>query len=181
MTVFHSRGYAAASLDELAAAMEMNRPSIYNAFGDKEALYRHTLEYFVEKIRAAAAAALDETPRLAEALERFYTEALGFYFAGEPPLGCFVFCTAPAEAVTHPEIADDMLRTIGELDGVLERRFRRAQAEGEYPRGASCRDAARLAQALLHSLALRARAGESRRALGRMVKSALPALCGGGR
>ncbi len=177
MRVFHRRGYSAASLDELATAMGMNRPSIYNAFGDKETLYRRSMERFLDGMRAAAGVALD-APRLGEGLERFYTEALGVYFDGESPLGCFVFCTAPAESVSHPEIAGDMERAIGELDSVLERRFRRAQAEGEFPAHASCRDAARLAQALLHSLALRARAGESRRSLGRLVRSALPSLCG---
>ncbi len=34
--VFWDAGFSAASLDELAAAMEMNRPSVYAAFGDKE-------------------------------------------------------------------------------------------------------------------------------------------------
>src|SRR4051812_36374931 len=37
--VFWDAGFAASSLDELSAAMEMNRPSVYAAFGDKETLY----------------------------------------------------------------------------------------------------------------------------------------------
>src|SRR5262245_49224065 len=35
-TVFTAKGFAAASLDELAAAAGLNRPSLYAAFGDKE-------------------------------------------------------------------------------------------------------------------------------------------------
>ncbi|HIF33901.1 MAG TPA: TetR/AcrR family transcriptional regulator, partial [Planctomycetaceae bacterium] len=35
--VFWTKGFNATSLDDLSVAMGMNRPSIYRAFGDKEA------------------------------------------------------------------------------------------------------------------------------------------------
>src|ERR1700682_6507 len=39
MEVFWRQGYEAASLSDLTAAMGINRPSLYSAFGDKEALF----------------------------------------------------------------------------------------------------------------------------------------------
>ena len=36
--VFWSKGFSGTSLDDLSTAMGMNRPSIYRAFGDKEAV-----------------------------------------------------------------------------------------------------------------------------------------------
>ena len=44
--VFMQKGFAAASLDELAAASGLNRPSLYAAFGDKEQLYITTLRFY---------------------------------------------------------------------------------------------------------------------------------------
>src|SRR5262245_19863029 len=44
--VFMQKGFAAASLDELAAAAGLNRPSLYAAFGDKEQLYIATLRFY---------------------------------------------------------------------------------------------------------------------------------------
>src|ERR1044071_5895097 len=44
--VFWNTGFTASSLDDLSAAMAMNRPSLYGAFGDKEALYLKTLERY---------------------------------------------------------------------------------------------------------------------------------------
>jgi len=41
--VFWKQGYDGTSLDDLAAATGMNRPSLYAAFGDKRALYLKTL------------------------------------------------------------------------------------------------------------------------------------------
>jgi len=45
--VFWSKGFTATSLDDLANAMNMNRPSIYNAFGDKESVYRQAFSRFL--------------------------------------------------------------------------------------------------------------------------------------
>ena len=44
-----AKGFAAASLDELAAAAGLNRPSLYAAFGDKEQLYIATLRFYGAK------------------------------------------------------------------------------------------------------------------------------------
>ena len=50
MLLFWERGFSATSLDDLSKAMGMNRPSIYNAFGDKEAIYAKALARFCEQL-----------------------------------------------------------------------------------------------------------------------------------
>ena len=56
--VFWNLGYAATSLDDLAAATGLNRPSLYAAFGDKHALYLAALERSRAEATAALGAAL---------------------------------------------------------------------------------------------------------------------------
>ncbi len=179
VAVFGSRGYAAATLDELGTAMGMNRPSIYAAFGDKEAVYRHALEHFVAQMRRTVSEALADEPNLERALVKFYTNALDVYFGNAPALGCLVFCTAPAEAIQSPGVRGIVRRLIAELDDLLERKFADAQRAGRWPRHLDPGAAAKLAQATLHSIALRARAGESRRSLARFVRDAVPLLAPG--
>jgi AcrR family transcriptional regulator len=48
MHVFWRQGYEGASLSELTRAMGINRPSLYAAFGGKEALFRKALDRYVE-------------------------------------------------------------------------------------------------------------------------------------
>ena len=48
--VFWAKGLTAASLDDLSDAMNMNRPSIYNAFGDKKSIYRKAMARFVDQL-----------------------------------------------------------------------------------------------------------------------------------
>ena len=89
--VFWDAGYAASSLDELSAAMAMNRPSVYAAFGDKEALYLQALEGYRDDGAAAMRAALDPRKPLAEGLREMYAGALELYFSNTPaPRGCFL-------------------------------------------------------------------------------------------
>jgi AcrR family transcriptional regulator len=55
---FWPAGFAGTSLDELAAATGMNRPSLYGAFGDKHDLYMKALEHYWAEGRDAMARAL---------------------------------------------------------------------------------------------------------------------------
>ena len=177
LNVFQRQGYAATSLDDLAAAMKMNRPSIYNAFGDKKALYRSAMDQFVAQMATNTAHALAVSPKLSESLLAFYAAVLDTYFKNETAHGCFVFCTAPAEAMNHSEIAADLEQVIKKIEHLFEQRFEQAARDGHLAHGLTPALAATMAQALMHSLAIRVRAGETRRGLNRLVRSAVGYWC----
>jgi AcrR family transcriptional regulator len=92
------------------------------------------------------------------------------------PGGCLVFCTTPVESISHAAIAEDLRRVIAEIDAVLETRFEQAQVEGDFPASGDCALAGQLAQALLHSLALRACSGTTRRELDKLVQYGISVL-----
>src|SRR5256885_4367807 len=48
MRVFWEKGYEGASLDDLTAAMGINRSSLYSSFGDKEQLFKQAIAHYVE-------------------------------------------------------------------------------------------------------------------------------------
>lgn len=68
--VFRDGGFASSSLDEFGAAMAMNRPSLYGAFGDKEALYLRTLERYRDESLDALRATRDPDRPLRRGLPR---------------------------------------------------------------------------------------------------------------
>ncbi len=175
LALFWERGLASPSLDELAAVMGMNRPSIANAFGDKEAVYRTALAKFAAGAAEAMHAGLAAHADLARALTAFYEGALDVYCAGTGR-GCFVMCTAPSAALAHPEVRADLRRIVDEIDAVLIRRFRQAQREGRLPPGRDAKALAQLAQAVLHTLAIRARAGAPRASLRGLARHAVGLL-----
>src|SRR3546814_16775561 len=59
LRVFWSKGYEGASLTDLTEAMGIARPSLYAAFGNKEALFRKAPDIYEEEKLASVRGALD--------------------------------------------------------------------------------------------------------------------------
>ena len=169
--VFWTKGFSATSLDDLSAAMGMNRPSIYRAFGDKEAVYRRALMQFCDGMEAAFERTMLAEGDIRKALSSFYREALTLYTGGEQPRGCMVMSTAVAAAACHPAIRADLLNVIRGLDEKIAKRLQQASEAGQLGSSFDIAGRAAIAQSLLHSLSLRARAGESHRQLTRMINT----------
>ena len=179
--VFWDAGFAASSLDELSDAMELNRPSVYAAFGDKEALYLATLDRYRDEGAAAMRDALDPNRPLQEGVRKVYAGALTLYFANKPaPRGCFLIGTAATESVRNPKVRHLLGDSLLQFDHLFEERFKTALESGEIPRGADPAMLARLACSIMFSLAVRARAGESRRSLEALADAGAAMVCGAG-
>lgn len=175
---FWKSGYAATSLDELAAATGMNRPSLYSAFGDKQALYLRALERYWARGLETMREMLAQDRPLSESLLRVYDAALDIYFPGKgPPRGCFAIGTAATPAVDEPRIRAVFAHGLRKLDEGFAVRIRAARESGELPPGTDADTLAVLASATLHTLALRARAGAPRAELEEMARKAVGVLC----
>jgi AcrR family transcriptional regulator len=176
---FWRNGYSATSLDMLGAATDMNRPSLYGAFGDKRALYLKALDRYAQQSKLGIDQALDYGRPLAEGLKRFYDMALSLYLPEDgKPRGCFLIGTAVTEAAKDPEIRARLASALHGFDRLVEARFRHAQKQGELDAGADPAALASIAGAVLHTLAIRSRAGDSRASLKRTVDAAVALICG---
>lgn len=176
--VFWAQGFSGTSLDDLSAAMGMNRPSIYRAFGDKESIYRMALAQFAMQMEEGFALTVLQEADFRKGLRNFYRAALEIYSAGEAPLGCMVMCTAPSASVTNPRVQSDLLEVIQQLDKLLLGRIKLAVEQGQMSEVADAKLLSKLIQAVLHSLAIRARAGESKVSLKRFADAATLTLTG---
>ncbi|QAY77805.1 TetR/AcrR family transcriptional regulator [Sphingosinicella sp. BN140058] len=176
---FWRSGYAATSLDDLAAATGLNRPSLYGAFGDKRALYLATLERTRADMLAALERALAAPGPLRLLLTRLYAGAVQLYRRGDPAgRGCFLVGTAVTEAAVENEVRTVLTVSFEQLDGAFEAKFREALAE--LPPGADPVAHAKLATGMLHTLAVRARGGASEAELQAVADAAVTMLCGAG-
>lgn len=177
--VFWQRGYAGTSLDDLAAATGMNRPSLYAAFGDKRDLYLKTLERYQQRSREIGAQITADDPPLRVFLKRFYDAALDIYLAGGAEArGCYSISTAPAQATTDPAVQQFLAASIGGTDAYLAKQIAKARTRGEVPSRAEPAALAQLATATLHTIAVRARVGASRKQLLALAAAAINLICG---
>jgi AcrR family transcriptional regulator len=176
---FWHAGFAATSLDDLCEATGMNRPSLYGAFGDKRALYLRAVERYTQNGRRAMDEALAYERPIEEALARVYASALSLYFSGGGAArGCFLIGTAATEAAANPEVRARLGSALREFDRAFEGRLRHAQAQGELDPDADPGELAKIASAVLHTLALRSRAGDSRVSLRATADAAVRLICG---
>jgi len=87
MREFWRKGYEGASLANLTKAMGINRPSLYAAFGDKEALFRKVLDRYEEGPAAYVEEALSQ-PTARGAVERLVYGAVDMATGAAHPKGC---------------------------------------------------------------------------------------------
>jgi AcrR family transcriptional regulator len=175
---FWRGGFAGTSLDDLSNATGMNRPSIYGAFGDKRDLYLAALDRYVAASRDEMTRVLSGESPLAEELQAVYDRALALYFANaKSPLGCFLIGTAATEAARDSKVKTKLGGGLRELTRTFEKRFELAREKKELARDSDSALLADLAGAVLHSIALRARAGDSRKELKAFSQQAVRWLC----
>ena len=176
---FWHAGYAGTSLDDLSEATGMNRPSLYGAFGDKHALYMAAMERYIAEGRAAIEAALADDLALPQALMRMVDSALESYYSpSEAARGCFLIGTAVTESMDDPEVRETLNAGLRLFDRCIEARFKRSKARGELPADADASMLAKIAGALIYTMAMRSRAGESRAILRAMAAAGVRLICG---
>lgn len=164
LQVFWLKGLSATSMDDLVVAMGMNKPSIYNAFGDKKSIYKRVVKRFsVQSIDQLNQIFINE-PDIKEALLKFYRVALDIYFSTPDALSCFIVNTVPVESTKNADIKALLISTIDGIDKAIEQRLIMAQKQGRVV-DADAAYLAKLCHGVLQSIAIRARAGEPRELL----------------
>jgi len=174
LKVFWDKGYEGASLPDLTRAMGINRPSMYAAFGNKEALFRKALDRYAQGPAGYARAALEAHTARA-VVERLFDGAVDMLTDPRHPHGCL----AVQGALACGEAADSVRKELAARReaGVasLRRRFHRARAQGDLPPTADPADLARYVFTVIHGLSVQAAGGATRRELHRVTQLALRA------
>jgi AcrR family transcriptional regulator len=151
-------GLSGASLDGIARSASLNRPSLAATFGNKDAIYAQAAAEFAAMMDAR----MSEAIRIADlglALTAAFDAAIDIYTT-DGPHGCFVLCTAPAEALINPVCHTILEQALESIDALFLRRLELEQGLIATSPADLPLLAAQLG-AMLHSLALRARAGWS--------------------
>jgi AcrR family transcriptional regulator len=155
---FWRHGYDATSMDRIAAATGLHKPSLYGAFGDKKRLYLEALNTYLEEAREQFGAAL-RLPDLWESLDDLNRRAIAMFTRDGTAAGCFMMSTAIPVTADHEEIMAAVRGSMDELDRALDWRFKRAIEAGQIPAGADVAGLTRLIVTGHYELSARARAG----------------------
>ena len=142
--VFRAGGFHGTSLTDLGHAMRLAPGSIYKAFADKRAIFRHAFERYVslrgETLRAAIEAASDGRAKLASFLRHYVASASGT----EGRAGCLVVNAATELASTDPEIARRVSGVFESTETLLTGLLKAGQDDGSIRRDVDVAATARM-------------------------------------
>jgi AcrR family transcriptional regulator len=156
MHLFWAKGYSATSIGDLTKAMGINSPSLYAAFGSKQALYAEALTHYVKLNEATAWGGFFSADTARQAVAAFlYDTAEGLSRACN---GCMVTLSA---------VGGEGNQTLGALVATarkealhrLEHRMARGQAAGEIDPSVNAHALARFVQTVQNGMSVLARDG----------------------
>jgi AcrR family transcriptional regulator len=174
LEVFWRKGYEGASLAELTEAMGINRPSLYAAFGNKEALFRRALDRYAEGPAAYTREALN-APAAREVAERLLHGAADALTDPCHPPGCLGVMGALTCSEAADSIREELCARRAAFEKELTRRLELAKADGDLPADTNCADLARLVMTIMQGMSVQAASGASRQDLRKVAEMALKA------
>ncbi len=132
MLLFWHQGFRATSLKDLEDATQLKPGSLYNAFGNKRALFLRVIDHYVERVITARVQHYLECdgPPLEE-LREFITSAFVHVSKGTPSPACLLLNTAVELGMEDAEIHLRVAAGMRMVERGMQRQITRAQALGE--------------------------------------------------
>lgn len=176
MQLFWEKGYDGASLAELTRAMGINAPSLYAAFGCKEALFREAAELYAATEGAEGGRILAETADTRDAIEGLLRATARICKATPGrSVGCFIALAAPDPTPENAALCRDLkaLRQVRMRE--IRDRLARGVAEGDLPKKTDIDAMAIFYTTIIQGMSQQARDGLDCVGLDALVASAMSA------
>jgi len=170
--VFWQLGYERTTLTDLCEAMNINRPSLYAAFGTKEQLFHRALDRYANGPHAYEAEMLN-LPTAREVAEGLLRGAVERQTGVDTPHGCL----AVLGATTHPDTESPVARALIDAraagEDAVRERFTRAKQDGDLPTDVDPAELAAYIRTVIYGMTVKAAGGATREELERVVQLAM--------
>jgi len=162
MRLFWQKGFEATSLADLTAAMGIASPSLYAAFGSKEALYVEALNHYGATYAWGWKNFLDAATAR-DAVRAWLMDSAAFLSGsvGDVPLGCMATLSVIG-AAGHQELCEQTRAARAAPRAVVRTRLEQGMANGEIPASVDLDALARFVQIVQNGMSLHARDGATR-------------------
>ncbi|WP_455556486.1 TetR/AcrR family transcriptional regulator [Comamonas sp.] len=164
LCVFWRKGYEGASYSDLTQAIGVERPALYSAFGNKEALFLKALERYYTRYLNFFPQSL-ELPTSREVVASILHHAVMLNTQFPEHSGCLAVHGALAGTDDAETVRQAMFAAREKGEVRLRERLEQALREGDLPADADCTSLAAYVCAVTHGMAVQAKAGFSREKL----------------
>ena len=132
LIAFWHSGYEGTSYSDLEAATGLKKSSLYNAFGDKAALYQKCLDRFENSYEDAMGDGLNG-PDLRQVLVAYFDELFAHFADTTIPCGSLATIKARANVKNEEKNGEFVRSQLDKLMTLLDNRFAQAVSDGELP------------------------------------------------
>jgi AcrR family transcriptional regulator len=171
MELFWRHGYEGTSLADLTGELALTRPSLYAAFGSKEALFLKALDLY--EARAGYRQAALTAPTASAYARALLEGAADLHGDKKNPPGCLGVQGALACSVQSEAIRKELARRRKLGESHIRERLKRAQAQGDLPADADPADLARYLSVVIYGITVQAAGGATRNELRSVAELAL--------
>lgn len=178
MRLFWRQTYEGTSLAELTAAMGINAPSLYAAFGSKEALFREAVAHYAEHHGTEIWQTLRDTPAIDAAVDGFLHATARSYSTPGDPRGCLIVLGAQHEDGESDPVRRELRARRRSSRDEIEERLMRGVADGELPTGFDITGAAAFLLSVQTGMSVLARDGADHAALEGAARGGMLGWCG---
>lgn len=172
LCVFWHKGYEGTSYTDLTQATGVERPALYSAFGNKEALFRHALDRYYTHYMDFIPAALKQ-PTSREVVKHLFHGVVDLNTRYPGHTGCLGITGALAGSDDAEPVRCALIKARARGEQALRERFEQAKQEGDLPETANCTTLAAFVCAVTHGISVQAKAGFSRDILEAVTEQAL--------
>jgi TetR/AcrR family transcriptional regulator, transcriptional repressor for nem operon len=176
LEVFERKGLHDASMQDLATATGVQRGSLYNAYGDKEAIFLHAYDQYAGQFLEAARNALAQGDAAAR-LQKLFDVIIVHMTSGSPPRGCLTTRTALDAAPSSPAVRRRVQNLLDRLERLISTAISSA---ANKPARIDANRLARVVVTFTRGLAVMERAGYGRKHLKEAAATFVDALIGDG-
>lgn len=173
MELFWARGYVGTSLTDLTAAMGINPPSLYAAFGSKETLFREAVALFLDQEDTSTPALLAGDLTTRESISTMLHAAARSFVQPQKPTGCLLVLGATNGGPDIAGVQAHMTECRHRMADRIRARLERGVADGELPDGLDLERLAAFFIAVYNGLSVSARDGASEETLLAIVRNAM--------
>lgn len=173
MEVFWSRGFEASSVDDLVKHMGINRQSLYDTFGDKNALYLRALDRYRNLENKRIFELLQRPGSVRQNLRHVFDETIDRALRDRQKRGCFIGNAMSERAGRCRETTDRACNSFAATEEAFYSTLLRGKKDGEIKRSGDLRAVARFLYCNLQGLALLAKATQDRKTLEDIVRVTL--------
>ncbi|MBO9536438.1 TetR/AcrR family transcriptional regulator [Herbaspirillum sp.] len=181
MQVFWSKGYEGTTMADLTEAIGVKAPSLYAAFGDKNALFREAVDFYSRTVSAGPLRELqagngiyEDLYAMLRASVQMYSGKGGVAGPGLPAgRGCMVVISAINCAPENAGHSDDLSQRRHKRRNEIRARLQQAQRDGEIRADADVTALGDFYTSFLNGMALGARDGVSNARLAATLQHAM--------